>query len=161
MIKERLLSLHLRFDALARPAETLIEMYSKQGELIIYDLMVEGRLASIKDQTGSIEAFIEDFTTQPSVPNLFSAGLDIMVVVSRSEKEAVVDVRVCEWARYFHDHHPQVGYLMACSTDEGAYRTFNKNLRMQRTHTLMEGSGRCNFRIYAIEVPDQLERTSP
>lgn len=35
-------ALHLRFDGLAHLAETLIEKYGKQGELIVYDMMVEG-----------------------------------------------------------------------------------------------------------------------
>jgi hypothetical protein len=32
-----------------------------------------------------------------------------------------------------------LGYLMACSTDEAAYRAFNDTLRLQRTSTSMEG----------------------
>ncbi len=58
-------------------------------------------------------------------------------------------VTQCEWARYFRERHPLVGYLMACSTDEAAYRAFNPALRLQRTSTLMEGGQVCDFRIYA------------
>ena len=39
-------ALHLRFDSLAAIAETLLETMKKEGVLIVYDLMVESRLAS-------------------------------------------------------------------------------------------------------------------
>jgi hypothetical protein len=78
----------------------------------------------------------------PEEANIFTAGLDIERIRT-SEKEAVVHVKECEWARYFQERHPQCGYLMACSTDEAACRAFNKNLRMQRTSTLMEGGKIC------------------
>jgi len=142
-------ALHLRFDGLARLAGQLIAQHGKQGELIVYDLMTASRLAANKGVTGSVEAFIADFIAEPQTPNLFSAGLDFQVVRS-SAREALVHVRACEWARYFRERHPQVGYLMACSTDEVAYKAFNPDLRMQRTHTLMEGAELCDFWIHAV-----------
>lgn len=142
--------LHLRFDALACLAEKLIETYGKQGELIVYDLMVEGRLAAAKGQTGSVAEFIEDFTDFTGAPNLFSAGLQTEVI-RKSDREAVLLVCECEWARYFRERHPGVGYLMACSTDEVAYRAFNSSLRMQRTQTLMEDGDLCDFWVYTVE----------
>lgn len=48
------------------------------------------------------------------------------------------------------ENHPDVGYLMACSTDEAAYKTANKSIRMQRTGTIMEGNEICDFRVYAV-----------
>jgi hypothetical protein len=143
-------ALHLRFDGLACLAESLIEEYGKQGELIVYDLMVEGRLASGKGESGGVEEFIEDFTAKPETPNLFTAGLEIEMI-SKSNREAIIYVRECEWARYFQERHPQVGYLFACSTDEVAYKAINNSLRMQRTLTIMEGGKKCDFRIYAVE----------
>ena len=148
--------LHLRFDAMAYLAERLIEKYGKQGELIVYDMMVEGRLAAAKGQTGSVPEFMEDFTAFDGAPNLFSAGLQTEVI-RKSDEEAVLLVRECEWARYFRERHPAVGYLMACSTDEVAYRAFNRSLRMQRTQTLMEGGEMCDFRVYTIEKGSESE----
>jgi hypothetical protein len=142
-------ALHIRFDGFACLAEALIDKYGKQGELIIYDLMTEGRLASGQGETGSVEEFIESFTSASDTPNLFTTGLEIEVI-SKSAREAVAFVRECEWARYFQERHPQVGYLMACSTDEVSYRAFNPSLRLQRTGTIMEGSDQCDFRIYAV-----------
>jgi len=143
-------ALHLRFDGLACLAESLIDRVGKQGELIVYDLLREERLAASQGNTGCVEDFIKYFTSESDTPNLFTAGLE-MEVISKSEREAVVFVRECEWARYFQERHPRVGYLMACSTDEAAYKAFNPRLRLQRTETIMEGSDKCDFRVYAID----------
>lgn len=142
-------ALHLRFDGLACLSEAILEKYGKQGELIVYDLMVEGRLALGKGETGSVEEFIQDFTAQEDTPNLFTAGLETELL-SKTKREAVLSVRECEWARYFRERHPTVGYLMACSTDEAAYRAFNPSLRLERTRTLMEGGADCDFRVFAV-----------
>jgi hypothetical protein len=142
-------ALHLRFDALACLSEAIIEKYGKQGELMVYDMMVAERIAQGKGGTGSVEDFIKDFTAQPDQPNLFTAGLKTELL-SQTQREAVLSVRECEWARYFRDRHPRVGYLMACSTDEVAYRAYNPSLRLERTRTLMEGGEDCDFRVYAV-----------
>ena len=141
--------LHLRFDGLAYLAEALIEAYGKQGELVIYDLMVEDRMANSQGEKGSVEQFITNFTAKPDKPNLFTAGLEIEHI-RESKREVVINVRECEWARYFRERHPRVGYLMACSTDEIAYKTYNNRLRMRRTQTIMEGDEKCDFWIYAV-----------
>ncbi len=143
-------ALHLRFDGLACLAEALIDNFGKQGEFILYDLVLEERLASSQGYTGRVEDFIKNFTSEVKTPNLFTAGLE-MEVISKSEREAFMVVRECEWARYYKERHPRVGYLMACSTDEAAYKAFNPSLRLQRTETIMEGSDKCDFRIFAVE----------
>jgi hypothetical protein len=152
-------ALHIRFDGLAYLAESLIEKYGKQGEFIVYDLVREGRLASSQGETCSVEEFIEDFTSESDTPNLFTAGLEFEVI-SKSDREAVVDIQECEWARYFQERHPRVGYLMACSTDEVAYKGFNPSLRLQRTGTIMEGNEKCDFRIYAVAKKNKWRLTA-
>ena len=144
-------ALHLRFDHLAYLAEAIIKKYGKQGELIVYDILVEERLASSRGERGSVEEFIETFIAKPETPNLITAGLETELI-SRTKREAILYVRECEWARYYQERHPQVGYLMACSTDEVAYKAFNPDLRMQRTQTLMEGGEMCDFKVFAINT---------
>ena len=151
-------ALHLRFDGLAYLAEAMIERFGKQGELIVYDLTVEERLASGQGAKGSVEQFIANFTAEPKIPNLFTAGLETRLI-SKTTSEVTLDVLECEWARYFQERHPRVGYLMACSTDEVAYKSFNKKLRMQRTQTIMEGSEKCDFRIFSIQRNPQNGRS--
>lgn len=145
-------ALHLRFNGLALLAEALIETYGKQGELIVYDMQIESRLAAEGGGRGSVEQFIAYFTAAEESPSLFSAGL-VSEVVSANTREARLHVHQCEWARYFQERHPQVGYLMACSSDEAAYKAFNANIRMRRTQTLMEGGDYCDFHIYAVDDP--------
>ena len=149
-------ALHLRFDFQANLAEEIIKNYGKQGEFVVYDILVEERRSASKGQTGSIEAFMDFFIAQPEQPNLFTAGIE-SELIHKTQTEVELHIRECEWARYFKDHHPEIGYLMACSTDEVAYQAFNKNLRMQRTETLMEGGKRCDFRIFSVSQSDNAE----
>lgn len=145
-------ALHLRLHGLARLCEALIHQHGKQGELIAYDLLRQGRILAGSGQTGSVADFMADFIAEPEEPNLFTVGLKTELVRA-SDCEAVLLVRECAWASYFQQHHPAVGYLVACSTDEAAYRAFNPSLRLQRTTTLMEGGEVCDFRIYNIDPP--------
>ena len=138
-------ALHLSFDGFALLTEALIRFHGKQGELIAYDLFREGRTTAGGGKTGSVA----EFTSEPEEANIFTAGLEIEIVHAY-EREIVQHVKECEWARYFQERHPQVGYLMACGTDEAAYRAFNENLRMQRTSTIMEGGKVCDFRIFTV-----------
>lgn len=117
--------------------------------MIAYDLLQQERIHAAGGQTGSVAEFILNFIAPPAEANLFSAGLETQVVQA-GESEATLHVKRCAWADYFRERRPQVGYLMACSTDEAAYRLFNPSLRLQRTTTLMEGGKFCDFRVYAV-----------
>lgn len=152
-------ALYLRFDFLAVLTEAVIREYGKQGELVVYDILVEERLSASNGQTGTVEAFIESFVAQSEHPNLFTAGIE-SELIHKTQNEVELHILECEWARYFKDHHPEVGYLMACSTDEVAYKAFNHSLRMQRTETLMEGGGKCDFRIFNIDQDDKTEKAA-
>ena len=143
-------ALHLRLHGIALLCEALICRHGKQGELIAYDLLRQGRVLVGGGKTGSVAEFIADFIAEPEEANLFTIGLKTKLV-RVSDREVVLHVRQCAWARYFQKRHPLVGYLVACSTDEADYLAFNENLRMQRTSTLMEGGEVCDFRIY---LPD-------
>jgi hypothetical protein len=143
-------ALQLRYDGFALIAESLIEKYGKQGELIVYDLNVDGRIASGSGPTGSVEEFISGFITGLETDMEWTATLEVEFV-SKSTREAVLFIKECEWARYFQERHPQVAYIMACSTDEAAYKAFNKTLRLQRTTTLLVGGKSCDFRVYALD----------
>ena len=144
-------ALHLRFDGLACLAEALIDRFGTQGELIVYDLDLEERLAQGGGKQGSVEEYLAMYMAEPEFPNLFTAGLEYEII-KRTKRELILDVVECEWARYFQERHPTVGYLMACSTDEISCRSFHKDLRLQRTQTLMEGGKKCDFRIFSVEA---------
>jgi hypothetical protein len=147
-------ALHLRADGQALLTEALLQLQGKQGELIAYDVLREGRIKSVGGKTGTVAEFMADFVSEPEEDNIFTAGLETEIIYA-SPQEVVVHIKECAWARYFQERHPRVGYLMACSTDEVAYRAFNEGLRMRRTSTLMEGGKVCDFRIYADDqAPD-------
>ncbi len=143
--------LHLSLDGVALLVEALMRLHGKQGELIAYDVLRERRIDASGGETGGVAEFIADFIAEPEEANIFTAGLETEIVQA-SKQEVVIHVKACEWARYFQERHPQVGYLVACSTDEVAYRAFNETLRMQRTSTLMEGGEVCDFRIYCATI---------
>lgn len=146
-------ALHLFRDALALLAEALIDRYGKQGEFLIYDALLEEWPRS-QEPRMSVEEYLSRrlvrFSSEPDEPSMFTAGLEVEVVRG-SEKEVVTRVTACEWARYYRERHPRVGYLLGCSLDNAAYRSFNDRLRLQRTTTLMEGGTECDFRVYAVE----------
>ena len=48
------------------------------------------------------------------------------------------------------EHHPSVGYLLACSTDDPMYRRQCDDVRFQRRCTLMEGGDYCEFCFYRL-----------
>lgn len=146
-------ALHLFFDALALLTETLFDLYGKQGELIAYDALL-AEFTERQPNTVEITDFMDRraarFSTTPDVADIFSAGLEVDLIYS-SEREVITQVRECEWARYFSERHPRVGYLIACSRDNAAYVSFNKRIRLQRTSTLMEGGDYCDFRVYSLD----------
>jgi hypothetical protein len=149
-------ALHLFRDGLACLAEALIERYGKQGELLAYDALLDEWSPSSEPRT-SVEDFMSNraarFVSEPEEADIFSAGLEVEFVRA-TDREVVTRVVECEWARYYLERHPSVGYLLACSLDNAAYRSFNDRLRLQRRSTLMEGGPACDFRVYALdEIP--------
>ena len=148
-------TLHLYAHGLALISETLIDRFGKQGELIAYDILHAGRSDLGKRMGGTVEDYFRQSEEELDKPGVYSAGLEIEKV-SSSDHESVIRVKECEWARYFKERHPGVGFLVACSTDEAYIRGFNPSLRMQRTSTLMEGGQFCDFLFYVIEgTPDK------
>jgi len=149
-------ALHLFYHSIARLAETLIEQHGKRGELIAYDAML---YANVVNQTERLPA--ADYLTGKRArfekgyeqPDIFTAGLE-RNIIRGTEKELTWQVLECEWARYFREHHPRVGTIVACSTDHAEYGSYNEKIRLQLTSTIMEGDPLCSFRLYAIDSGD-------
>jgi len=139
-------------EGFALLAESLLDRYGKSGELMVYDILIE-EIHQAGFKPIAVEEFIsqrrERFTRTPDILDMHSAGLEVELI-SSSDTEIVTHVRECEWARFYRERHPRVGYLLSCSRDDAAYRAMNPQLRLQRTTTLMEGGDRCDFRIYAV-----------
>ena len=148
-------ALHLFRDGLALIAGLLIDRYGKQGELIAYDTMLD-ELSTGSEPDVSVGEFMSNrqarFTSEPDEPDMYSAGLEVEFIRG-SESEVVTRVTECEWARYYRERHPRVGYMLACALDDPVYRSLNPRIRLQRTSTLMEGGTECDFRVYAHQDP--------
>lgn len=142
---------HLMNDTVALLAESLIKYHGRQGEFIIYDIERERR-AYGKHQRCSFKEFVTKGRTalESSAPNFLNCAVDAKIIKD-TETEHIMHVTQCENARYFHERHPQVGYLIACSHDETDPKMYNKNVQLQRTSTIMEGADICDFRYCLIE----------
>jgi len=81
---------------------------------------------------------------------MFSAGIEVDLIRA-TQTEVVTQVKECEWARYYQEHHRRIGYMFACSLDNAAYKSFDPHIRLQRTCTMMEGCELCDFRVYALD----------
>ena len=144
---------HLHYHGLALITETLIDMHGRRGELIAYDANI---LASVADQDKRLPAdeYLlkkhERFKRGYEETDINTAAVE-RYIVRGNEKELVWQVRECEWAHYFKDHHPRVGSLLACSKDHAEYGSFNERIRLQLTSTIMEGDKVCNFRLYSVD----------
>jgi predicted ArsR family transcriptional regulator len=58
-----------------------------------------------------------------------------------------VKVRECLWAKTFKKFKGEnFGYPLICHGDFAMARGFNPRMKLQRTHTLMQGHGFCNHR---------------
>lgn len=151
-------ALHLFRDGLALLAENLTGSYGKQGELLLYDTMLAELSGEPEPRMSAREYMLKRqarFTSEPDEPDMHSAGLEVEFVRG-SESEVVTRVVECEWARYYRERHPSVGYMLACALDNPVYQWINDRIRLQRTVTLMEGGTECDFRVYAI--PDHEAR---
>jgi len=142
-------ALHLYIHGIALLTEALIDGFDKQGELIAYDVLSSGRASMGQRAGGSVADYMREFEEELDTPGIYAAGLEVETVAA-SSTEHVSRVKHCEWARYFRERHPRVGYLVACSADEAFGRGYNESLRMQRTSTIMEGGCECDFRWYSV-----------
>jgi len=144
-------SMHLSLDGVARLAAAMASQLGKEGELLAYDFCRDSRVAraAAQGRKPSADEVLAEWADQEQspVPNIFSAGLDDELVRA-SDTEVVLHITACEWARYFRERHPSVGYLVACSTDDAELRAVTDGLWMQRTSTIMEGGKLCDFRVY-------------
>lgn len=144
-------ALHLRLDGIARLATAMTEVLGKEGELLAYDFCRADRVAKEVSNPNIREAstVLKEWAgmAKEQEQSMFTAGLDLKLI-REFDTEVVLHVIACEWARYFLERHPSVGYLVACSSDEASLKAANESLSLQRTSTIMEGAKLCDFRVY-------------
>jgi predicted ArsR family transcriptional regulator len=58
-----------------------------------------------------------------------------------------IDVTGCRYAQFYKElGEPQLGFLLACSSDFAFTDGFSPDIKLTRTQTIMQGSSRCDFR---------------
>ena len=146
-------AIHLFQHGIACLAEAMIDLYGKRGELIAYDAILAD-IASQKSNQMSVDDFmakrLATFRNAENKTDLFTAALT-RKIGRTSRREISWTVKECEFARYFLDRHPRVGYLLACSADNALYQSFNHHLRLQLTSSLMQGCELCRYKIFTVE----------
>ena len=143
-------ALHLFRDALARITEEAIRVFGHSGQLMVYDaLSPDPEDFTPLSADEFMEARREDYVSPPQEETIFSAGLDTRLIRA-DQDEILAHVTRCEWARYFGERHPTVGYLLACSFDAAIYRFQCPDIRLQRRCTLIEGAEYCEFLFHRV-----------
>ena len=145
-------TMHLGWDGLALIAEEMLRRYGKEGELIVYDARLE-YLSTRGIREVEVKEFMARRVAQYSDQSAGAKAWGKWELVKGTDSEVITRVTECEFARYYRENHPRVGYLLHCSMDNPRYHLFNKQIRLQRTTTLMEGGTECDFRVYALEGP--------
>ena len=62
-------------------------------------------------------------------------------------KELSLNVRRCEYAKYFHSlGEPEFGAMITCEVDPPMTEAIGSDLSLERTQTIMRGASHCDFR---------------
>ena len=70
--------------------------------------------------------------------------------VARTPERLEFNVTRCQYAEYFKSLGlPELGALFHCSRDFAMVEGFSPDLKLERTQTIMQGAGHCDFRFRA------------
>jgi predicted ArsR family transcriptional regulator len=74
------------------------------------------------------------------------AAMDVQVI-SESEDHLDFNVTRCQYAEFYKEFGlSDIGYRVHCNRDHVAVESFNGELELSRSRTIMEGAGCCDFR---------------
>jgi hypothetical protein len=90
----------------------------------------------------SFESFVANFR-----PPNYERTLTLEITED-TDKAFGLRVTECVWAKVFRDAGlgGEIGHAALCNMDYSWPRSFNENLKMERTRTLMQGDDHCNHR---------------
>jgi predicted ArsR family transcriptional regulator len=72
-------------------------------------------------------------------------------VLERTRKKFSFNVYRCRYAEmYAHLGIPELGKLLSCDRDYALIQSFNPNIELTRTQTIMEGADICDFRFELV-----------
>jgi hypothetical protein len=68
-------------------------------------------------------------------------------VREQSRDAFAIDVTGCRYAQFYKElGEPELGFLLACSSDFAFTDGFSPDIKLTRTQTIMQGSSHCDFR---------------
>jgi L-2-amino-thiazoline-4-carboxylic acid hydrolase len=68
-------------------------------------------------------------------------------VSARPEDTFEIDVTGCRYAQFYKElGEPELGFLLACSSDFAFAEGLGPDIKLTRTQTIMQGASRCDFR---------------
>jgi predicted ArsR family transcriptional regulator len=87
---------------------------------------------------------------------MFAAGYALDYEVVKQAPDAFdVNVTGCRYARFYQELGvPELGFLLACSSDFRMVEGFGSDVQFTRTQTIMQGASHCDFR-YTLKKSDK------
>lgn len=105
-----------------------------------------------KDGERWARQFGRDLAGMDEVFGVASGGgsLEIEPVASSAD-ELRFNVTRCGYADFYKELGlPELGYLFSCNRDFAMAEGFSRDIRLERTQTIMEGSSHCDFRFVRV-----------
>ena len=73
-------------------------------------------------------------------------------ILNQDERALSFDVTACKYAELYRGlGTPELGSVLSCSRDAAFIEGFNADITLERTQTIMQGSGFCDFRFRVRE----------
>jgi len=103
-----------------------------------------------KDGERWAQQFGPDLSGMEEVFGVASGGGSLEIEqLTKSAEELHFDVTRCQYADHFQELGlPELGYLFACNRDFAMVAGFSCDITLERTQTIMEGAGHCDFRFH-------------
>lgn len=94
------------------------------------------------------QRFGDDLPAMERVSRVWAAGGGLeLEPLEASPERLAFNVTRCRYAEYYKDLGlPELGYLFHCSRDFAMVEGFSDGVVLERTQTIMEGAGHCDFR---------------
>jgi hypothetical protein len=107
-----------------------------------------------KDGERWAQQFGDDLAAMEKVSGVWAGGGSLEIrKIGKSAETLDFDVTRCGYAEFYKELGlPELGYLFHCNRDFAMGEGFSRSIRLQRTQTIMEGAGHCDFR-FKISTP--------
>jgi len=76
-------------------------------------------------------------------------------VIEQSQDAFEFDVTACRYAHFYKElGEPELGFLLVCSADFPTAKGIGPDVKLTRTHTIMQGATHCDFRYRRLSEMD-------